>query len=144
HFDVVVVTLMEATPVDTLPMPLRASAVQWTPDSKAVSYQDEADSSLNVHVQPLGGGPPRTLTPFPDRRILDHRWSRDGTHLIVTRRLQNTVNLWATEVDGSHPVQLTDFPTGDVFGMNTPADGRVVVFAYGTEHADVVSIRGFR
>jgi hypothetical protein len=33
---------------------------------------------------------------------------------------------------------------GQIYGLNTPADGRRVLFAYGTTHADIVTIRGFR
>jgi Tol biopolymer transport system component len=144
RFDEVVVPVTGGPPVATLLLPLRANRMQWTPDAKAISYQDEADSSLNVHLQPIDGGAPRPLTSFRDGRILDHRWARDGSHLIVTRRVGNRVNLWSTSPEGRNPTQLTDFPTGEMFGLNTPASGRPVLFVHGTENSDVVLIRGLR
>ena len=56
--------------------------LSWTPDGRGVAYAREE----NIWVQPLGGGPPRQLTRFADRReIRFFAWSRDGKRLAITR-----------------------------------------------------------
>jgi serine/threonine protein kinase len=139
---VVVFPVLGGAAVDSFSIPRRAYGFQWVSDAKALGYLDAADSSVNVHVQPIDGGPSRTVTSFRAGRILDHRWAADLQHLLLTRRVGNMDNLWAASLDGSHAVQLTSFPTGQIFGMNTPADGKRVLFAYGATHGDVVMIRG--
>ncbi len=138
----VVLPVLGGAAVDSFRVPSQASNLQWTNDSRALAFLDAADSTMNVHVQPLGGGPSRTITSFGDGRIVDYRWAVDGTHLLVNRRVGNADNLWALSVDGTHPVQLTSFPLGQIYGMNTPASGQRVLFAYGATHADLVQLRG--
>jgi Tol biopolymer transport system component len=74
-------------PVRQLGIPQGFSAVarHWTPDSKSLAYVDA--SGRNVFVLPLDGGPPRQLTDFADRQILDFQWSPDGKQLGVTRTI---------------------------------------------------------
>ena len=45
--------------------------------------------------------------------------------------------------DGTRPVQLTDFRTGEVTGVQTPGDGRSVIFAHGELNNDVVLVKKF-
>jgi serine/threonine protein kinase len=57
-------------------------ALAWTPDGRGVAYASDG----NVWVTPLGGGAPRQLTRFTDRRSISSiAWSRDGKRLAVTR-----------------------------------------------------------
>ena len=57
----------------------------WTPDGRGVAYASDG----NIWVQPLGGGVPRQLTHFTDRRPIQcFGWSRDGKRLALTRSTQ--------------------------------------------------------
>ena len=59
------------------------TALQWTPDGRAVAYATPSD----IWVQPRDGGAPYQLTKFPedDLRIEDFEWSRDGRRLAFSR-----------------------------------------------------------
>ena len=62
-----------------------SAPVAWTPDGRGVAYASDG----NIWVQPLGGGAPRQLTRFTDRRPIQcFAWSRDGKRLAMTRSTQ--------------------------------------------------------
>lgn len=50
----------------------------WTPDSRAVSFLNDADGVSNVWEQPIAGGQPRPVTHFTSDKIFYFDWSRDG------------------------------------------------------------------
>jgi serine/threonine protein kinase len=54
------------------------SGLSWTADGAALTYIRTANGVDNLWIQPLSGGSPRPLTPFPSGRIFAHAWSRDG------------------------------------------------------------------
>ena len=63
--------------------------VQWTADSRAVSYLDEGGGAINLWLQPLDGAP-RQVTHFTIGGVIQYAWSRDGRWLALTRGTQRT------------------------------------------------------
>jgi serine/threonine protein kinase/Tol biopolymer transport system component len=59
--------------------------IRWMPDGHSVVYAVVRSNAANLWVQPLKGGKPKQLTHFPDGRIFDFAWSRDGKILALAR-----------------------------------------------------------
>jgi Tol biopolymer transport system component len=65
-------------------IPLPASRLRWTPDSRSITYAD--GTNTNLWVRPIDGGAAHRLTTFADdRTIANFAWSPDGKHLAVAR-----------------------------------------------------------
>jgi eukaryotic-like serine/threonine-protein kinase len=61
------------------------SALQFTPDGKAVAYAIRANGVDNVWVQPLSGSAGHPITDFKSEQIWSFRLSPDGKYLAVLR-----------------------------------------------------------
>lgn len=59
--------------------------LQWTPDSRALTYGTLNNGGINLWLQPLDGGAPRPLTDFKDELIYRFAWSPDGKSLVYER-----------------------------------------------------------
>ncbi len=59
--------------------------VRWTTDGKSLSLIATPPVPSNIALQPIDGGPPRTITDFKVDRIYRHAWSKDGRMLAVVR-----------------------------------------------------------
>ncbi|HEX3227767.1 MAG TPA: protein kinase [Pyrinomonadaceae bacterium] len=59
--------------------------VRWTPDSKAVTYLDQANGVQNIWRQPLDGGAPVKLTNFDEDRIWHYDWAPSGRQFVLSR-----------------------------------------------------------
>ena len=57
----------------------------FTPDGKSLSLVSEDKGVSNVWTLPLDGAPPRQITNFPSKKILNFEWSHDGRQLAVFR-----------------------------------------------------------
>ena len=64
--------------------PTTRDVLHWTPDSRALLYNQMNDNVSNIWRQPLDGSPPTKITNFTDSLINDFDWSRDGL-LVCTR-----------------------------------------------------------
>ncbi len=137
------VALISGAPDSLPPLPPQAQDVKWAPDSRALTFIDQADSSWNVYRRPLAGGSPEPVTRLREGRTFFHSWSPDGSHLLLGRVIGQQVNVWLASPDGTVQRPLTRFQTGTVFGTNWARDSRSVVFTYGESPTDVVLIRGF-
>src|SRR5262245_40863573 len=137
------VVLLSGAPDSLPPLPPQAQDVKWAPDSRALTFIDQADSSWNVYRRPLGGGVPQPVTRLHEGRTLFHVWSPDGRYLLLGRVVGQQVNLWLASPDCAVQRPLTRFQTGRVFGSNWARDSRSVVFTFGESPTDAVLIRGF-
>jgi TolB protein len=59
--------------------------LHWTPDGRALLYNQMNDNVSNIWKQPVDGGAPAKVTDFRDSLINDFAYSRDGRQLICTR-----------------------------------------------------------
>ena len=61
----------------------------WLPDNRGIAYLDNRTGTMNVWLQPTGGGQPVQLTDFKGNGVVSHDWSRDG-RLALARSALNT------------------------------------------------------
>jgi eukaryotic-like serine/threonine-protein kinase len=59
--------------------------IQWTPDGRALLYNQMNDNVSNIWRQPVDGGAPVKITNFTDSLINEFAFSRDGRQLICSR-----------------------------------------------------------
>jgi Tol biopolymer transport system component len=61
----------------------------WTPDGRAISYNNSVNGVDNIWEQPVAGGPPKPVTHFTSDKIFWFDWSRDG-RLALSRGTEPT------------------------------------------------------
>ncbi|MFN0123815.1 MAG: TolB family protein [Blastocatellia bacterium] len=61
------------------------NAIQWTADSRFLTFIVTRDGISNIWGQPVGGAPARQLTDFRSDRIFRFAWSPDGKNLACER-----------------------------------------------------------
>jgi Tol biopolymer transport system component/DNA-binding winged helix-turn-helix (wHTH) protein len=59
--------------------------IQWTPDSRALTFIYTRNGVSNIQAQPINGGASRPLTDFRSDRIYRFAWSPDGKYLACER-----------------------------------------------------------
>jgi eukaryotic-like serine/threonine-protein kinase len=126
-------------------LPKRIFEPAWTPDGRGLTFLTSLGDFSNLQVMPLDGSP-RALTHFTEGRMTAHRWSPDGKHIVVERKIgeTGTDNLWVVDANGGNPVAITDFESGSIGEIRWSADGSRVIFTYGSTTQNVVLLRGFR
>jgi len=71
---------------------------RWTPDSRAVTYRDNA---YGYWIQPIDGGEPHRLNGLPKEKFYNFAWSKDGKQFAFVRGLEiRDVVLFHNEKDG--------------------------------------------
>jgi Tol biopolymer transport system component len=53
-------------------------------------------------------------------------------------------NIWELPLSGSTPVQLTKFPSGEMFSFGWSRDGKLLAFSRGQRKSDVIMMSNFR
>jgi len=71
-------------------------------------------------------------------------WSPDGRAVGYIDTRGGVSNVWLQPIDGSPPIQLTDFKTDRIFTFAWSRDGKWLAYSRGTEEHDVVLITDFR
>jgi Tol biopolymer transport system component len=59
--------------------------INWSSDSRAISYVVTSGGTSNIWSQPITGEPAKQLTNFKSDRIFAFAWSRDGKQLMYSR-----------------------------------------------------------
>ncbi len=67
----------------------RANVV-WMPDNRGLAYLDARTGTVNVWMQPLGGGKPVQLTDFKTDGVAAFDYSRDAKQLVAARSAETT------------------------------------------------------
>lgn len=68
------------------------------------------------------------------------RWSPDGQSFNYVAHREGVSNIWRQPIDGSQPVQVTDFRDGLIFNFAYSPDGKQLALSRGTFSRDVVLI----
>lgn len=68
-----------------LPATAGNDLIRWTPDGKAITFEDWRGDTGNLWAQEVAGGPPRQLTHITLDAIPLFAWSPDGRYLLFTR-----------------------------------------------------------
>jgi Tol biopolymer transport system component len=96
---------------------------------------DEVNRRSTVATLPAGGGTP-VLLPLPV--FNGPEWSADGGAIVHVNEKDSVRNLWARDVSGGQPRQLTRFPPGNIHRFAQSMDGRRLAVARGAPSSDVV------
>jgi serine/threonine protein kinase/Tol biopolymer transport system component len=59
--------------------------LQWTSNGEALAYIHDRDGMSNIWVQPIAGGPSKTITDFKAEHIFNFALSRDGKQIAFDR-----------------------------------------------------------
>jgi Tol biopolymer transport system component len=115
-----------------------------SPDQKLLAYR-HLDLQMNppygLAVAPLEGGQPIKQFAINHESRAIH-WTPDGRALTYVDDRQ--LNVWAQPLDGSKPVQLTNFKSDQTFYFDWSHDGKQLALARGTITSDVVLISDFK
>ncbi len=116
-----------------------------SPDGKliACTYQAESNTAHKIAVIPIEGGTPPKLLDFPatGNATFGVRWTVDGRALTYVDTRNGVSNLWSQPLDGSPPVQLTDFKSDHIYWFDWSRDGRWLALTRGNSTNDVVLFR---
>ncbi len=116
-----------------------------SPDGKliACTYQAESNTAHKIAVIPIEGGTPPKLLDFPatGNAAFGVRWTVDGRALTYVDTRNGVSNLWSQPLDGSPPVQLTDFKSDHIYWFDWSRDGRWLALTRGNSTNDVVLFR---
>jgi Tol biopolymer transport system component/DNA-binding winged helix-turn-helix (wHTH) protein len=115
-----------------------------SPDGKRIACtyrKDEADK-WKIAVLAADGGEPLAVfgLPYPYNQVI--RWSPDGEALDYLDRCSGVFNVWRQNLDGSTPVQLTNFTEDAIFAFDWDDAGQLIA-ARGAKIRDIVLIRNF-
>lgn len=111
---------------------------------------------IAIVLQRMGQPPQIGLTPFDGGEIIktfdaallsnpttdnkNLQWTADGRGIYFVALTNGVSNIWQQPIDGSAPVQVTDFKNGRIFNFAFSADGSQIALSRGTFNSDVVLI----
>jgi serine/threonine protein kinase/Tol biopolymer transport system component len=116
-----------------------------SPDGKLIAcwYQVQPNNATKIAVIPIEGGSPMKLFDLPATvdifSIL--QWGFDGRAITWVDTRNGVSNLWSQPLDGSPPLQLTDFKSDHIYWFDWSRDGRWLALTRGNSSTDVVLFR---
>ncbi len=134
------------TPTEIGHAPGGGGFAQISPDGKFVAYDMQEGRpvpQLKYAIIPASGG--SVLQTFP--RLSGSgtpRWAPDGKGLQFLLTRKGASNIWEQPLAGGEPRQITDFPSGHIFGFSWSRDGKELFVAKGMRTSDVVLISNFQ
>jgi serine/threonine protein kinase/dipeptidyl aminopeptidase/acylaminoacyl peptidase len=66
-------------------LPIGGDRLRWNPNGKSIQYLLTREGATNIWEQPLAGGDARQITHFPNGKIWDFAWSRDGKQMFFAK-----------------------------------------------------------
>jgi eukaryotic-like serine/threonine-protein kinase len=134
------------TPSEIASAPGGGGNAQISPDGKFVAYDLQEGSpvpQLKYAIIPAtGSAAPQTLLRPAGSSTL--RWAPDGKGLQFLLTRKGAANVWEQPLTGGEPRQITNFPSGHIFGFSWSRDGKELFVAKGMWTSDVVLISNFR
>ena len=124
-------------------LPPGAQDHQWSPDGRSITYVDRG-RGWNLMRRPLPEGEPIPVTSFTDGQVVDHNWSRDGSRMVLHRRVGSRDSLWMLPAGAKEPTLIAEFKTGRLARHLWAPDAPVLYFTYGNSTQDVVLISGMK
>jgi Tol biopolymer transport system component len=122
-----------------------AASPAISPDGKLISYivsNEQNKPALNI-IPFEGVGIIKTIE-MPSTYRLHHIWAADGRAVIYRNRIRDVSNIWKQPLDGSSPIQMTDFKSNGVSWFDLSRDGKHLVLSRGAESSEIVLISNFR
>ena len=72
------------------------------------------------------------------------QFTPDGKAIAFLITRDRATNIWKQPLNSKDLVQITKFPTGELFGFAWSRDGKQLAFARGVRTTDVVMMSNFR
>ncbi len=135
---------MEGGLPEKLNFPL--TQIAFSPNGKMAVYASEvvAGGSLKARLivaQAGGGAPLHTFeVPYGMRSLQFTPDSKAIAYLLTRNRAGN---IWEQPLAGGEPLQLTKFPSGEMFAFAWSKDGKQLAFSRGQRKTDVVMMNNF-
>jgi Tol biopolymer transport system component len=121
--------------------------IEFSPDGKLQTSRVETFENGNLRVRqlvtPAGGGSPLYTFDVPFGMELV-RFTPDSKALAYTLTRNRATNIWKQPLAGGNPVQMTQFPSGQILSFAWSADGKQLAFSRGQRKADAVMMSNFR
>ncbi|MGH9774402.1 MAG: hypothetical protein ACRD50_05580 [Candidatus Acidiferrales bacterium] len=128
-----------------LDLPFAITAFSW--DGKLACYQSQkvVDNKMEskLVVAPASGGAPLHILDAPYGTQLV-KFTPDGKAIAFMLKRDRATNIWEQPLSGGMPIQLTRFPSGDMFEYAWSQDGKHLAFSRGEHKSDVVMMSNFR
>jgi eukaryotic-like serine/threonine-protein kinase len=135
---------LEGGPPEKTTLPL--ADINFSPDGTLMVTRSENLENGNLRssllVTATGGGPPlyTSAVPFGLQSL---RFTPDNKALAYTLTRNLATNLWKQPLSGGDPVQITHFPSGQMFSFAWSRDGKQLAFLRGQRKSDVVMMSNF-
>ena len=126
---------------------------QTSPDGARIAYFsiDEQTKRPRLVVINSAGGPPIQTFDLPvtsgsvyeggfSLLYRGFHWSPDGQSLVYINTLSGVSNLWRQPLDGSRPLQITNFKSDLIYNFAYARDGHALAFARGSHARDAVLV----
>lgn len=117
------------------------SQIGYSRDGKLIFYTSqkiEGGTMLaKLLVAPAAGGVPLHTFAVP-YGMQSPQFTPDGKAIAFVLTRNRAANIWQLPLKGKDPVQVTKFPTGEVFAFAWSRDGKQLAFSRGQRKTDVV------
>jgi len=132
------------TPVK-LDLPL--SQFNFSPDGKMMFYPSQKIEGGSMHVKlivaPAEGGAPLYTFEVP-YGMQSPVFTPDSKAIAFMLTRNKATNIWEQRLTGGDPIQLTKFPSDEIFAFAWSKDGKQLAFSRGKRKTDVVMMTNFR
>jgi len=119
----------------------------YSRDGKLVFYGSQKIEGGTMHFKLLvraaaGGAPLHTFdAPYG---MQSPRFTPDGTAISFMLKRNRATNIWEQPLSGGDLIQVTKFPSDDMFAYAWSSDGKLLAFSRGRRKTDVVMMSNFR
>lgn len=121
--------------------------IGFSPDGKLVFYISQKIEGGSIHIKlivaPANGGVPLHTFDVPYGWQLP-RFTQDSKAIAFMLTRDRATNIWMLRLSGGDPIQLTTFPSGEMFAFAWSKDGTKLAFSRGQRKTDVVMMTNFR
>ena len=116
-----------------------------SPDGKwlVTTYQQDDAGDWRIALLSFADGRIVKLLPTPQARRQMIRWTRDSLSLLYVERHDGAENIWRQPIDGSPPVQVTDFNEDSILHYDSLAE-RTLIVSRGGRRRDISFMKGYK
>jgi Tol biopolymer transport system component len=120
----------------------------YSPDGTLLFYTSQTlheggNVQSKLLVKPASGGSPLYSFGIP-YGMQSPRFTPDGKAIAFLLTRNHAANIWEQPLAGGDLVQLTKFPSGEMFAFAWSRDGKQLAFSRGQRSTDVVMMSNFR